>query len=584
VPYELPAAHNHGACTHRPGVDSAVNFETTGLGKVVTCRQIGELGACGAAAACVWMPLMDGWQGTLDTTAPMASKWRQYRQRELHIPTATAFNQKVHTFTGADKTVASCQEACLLDRLGCGAFTWDLATGECVITPLPYYNKGIAEDGMANTVPTPIGSAPSVIVHHTREYWQLVRFEQRRLALNDFGAGEKVRRSDLAANYKELRCTHTTDDEGDTGQAARCRAHTRMIDCVHNTYEAPGEVERPCVFIPKQLPDTSWWEVITGNRLTEPTGWAGYSETVTLPAQTASGGGAATADDYIETCARLCSSYDTPCEAFSYKDSDRTCALTAAQQDTTGASLTADSLGNTGWVYYESMDDMTTTLGRAGAPATTHPELDFTWGFALEASGSGLCTHTSQYRKDAAKVAGCLSHNTAFGTHANEHVNAAACAADAACKYLPDYMSTVDGSTWRVRNERSLNYASSEGALIDTTATHRILATGGATAEHCGRACIAWPSGCKSFGWDPTAKACHVTTQLEHTFAVEANPIRTGVNQYRKEMRVSPTTTYYELIYLHQTPSSTELVCRHLPAWSAYPGVVATCKSHLYWE
>lgn len=99
----------------------------------------------------------------------------------------------------------------------------------------------------------------------------------------------------------------------------------------------------------------------------------------------------------------------------------------------------------------------------------------------------------------------CLGHNTDFDTKANEHRNAAACAADAACKYLPDYMSTVDGSTWRVRNERSLAYTAGNGALIDTAATHRVLATAGATAEDCGRACIAWPSGCKSFGWDPTA-------------------------------------------------------------------------------
>jgi hypothetical protein len=343
-----------------------------------------------------------------------------------------------------------------------------------------------------------------------------------------------------------------------------------MTACVHNKYEAPGEVERPCVFIPKQLPDTSWWEAIAATKLSEPAGYAGYSETVTLPAV-----GGATAADYIRTCARLCSSYDTPCESFSYKAGDRTCALSAAQEATTGASLTGDAA----WVYYESMDDMTATLGLAGAPSPPHSELAFTWGFALEAAGSGLCTHLAAHRKDATIARRCLSHNTAFGTHKNEHINAAACAADAACYYRPDYMSTVDGSTWRVRNERSLDYTAGKGALIDKSATHKILDTGGATAEDCGRACIAWPSGCKSFGWDPTAKACHVSTQLEATFAVDNN-----VNNYRKEMRVSPTTTYYELIYSHQTPSPTELVCRHLPQWSAYPGVVATCKSHLYWE
>ena len=230
------------------------------------------------------------------------------------------------TFSNAAKVVASCQEACVVDVLGCGAFTWDPATGACVITPLPYYNKGLADDGMENKVPTPIGASPSVIVHHTREYWQLVSFEQRRLPLND--PGKKVRKdpsvSPTAASF-ELRCTHTTDDEGDTGQAARCRAHTRMIDCVHNTYAAPGEVERPCVFIPKQLPDTSWWEAITAHQLVEPVGFTGYSETVTLPAVAS-----AVTDDYIRTCARLCSSYDTPCESFSFRASDRTCALSAA--------------------------------------------------------------------------------------------------------------------------------------------------------------------------------------------------------------------------------------------------------------
>lgn len=50
--------------------------------------------------------------------------------------------------TSDPEDVEACQEACLVDRLGCGAFTWDPATGECVITPIPYYHKGSAEKGM----------------------------------------------------------------------------------------------------------------------------------------------------------------------------------------------------------------------------------------------------------------------------------------------------------------------------------------------------------------------------------------------------------------------------------------------------
>ena len=160
---------------------------------------------------------------------------------------------------------------------------------------------------MVDTIPNPAGATPSVLVHQTKEYWQLVAFTQRRLPLND--VGQKVQKASFDAAH-ELRCTHTTDDQGDTGQAARCRQHTRMTACVHNTYEAPGEVERPCVFIPKQLPDTSWWEVIDGKRLVEPAAFAGYSETVTeWPT-------AVTADAAM--CAALCSSYDTPCKAFSF--------------------------------------------------------------------------------------------------------------------------------------------------------------------------------------------------------------------------------------------------------------------------
>jgi hypothetical protein len=374
----------------------------------------------------VWKPVVLGWQkdetDPLDTVAPARSSWRLYKQREFYIAAAdqTSFNRKVFTLTdsgtGAPLAVTACQEACLVDRLGCGAFTWDPATGECVITPIPYYHKGTAEKGLVAHIPTPKGAVPSVIVHHTREYWQLVQFEQRRLPWNkDSGSWLKVRAaSGNAAN--ELRCTHLTEDEGDTGQAARCRAHTRMTDCVHNTWGAPGEVERPCVFIPKQLPDSSWWEVITETKLSEPSSFTGYSETVTLPVVAGQ-----TAADYIETCARLCSSYDTPCESFSYKESDRTCAFSAAQEATTGASLTAAP----GWVYYESMDDMTATLASSsGVEAKYGAELAFTWGFSLEATGNGVCTHTAAYRKDAAVASSCLGHNTAFGTHKNEHVNA----------------------------------------------------------------------------------------------------------------------------------------------------------------
>jgi hypothetical protein len=82
------------------------------------------------------------------------------------------------------KVVASCQEACLLDRLGCGAFTWDAATGACVITPHPYhvttdqyYLRGGAASDMATKIPTPKSATPSVVVHHTREYWQLVMYK-----------------------------------------------------------------------------------------------------------------------------------------------------------------------------------------------------------------------------------------------------------------------------------------------------------------------------------------------------------------------------------------------------------------------
>jgi len=158
-------------------------------------------------------------------------------------------------------------------------------------------------------------------------------------------------------------------------------------------------------------------------------------------------------------------------------------------------------------------------------------------------------------------------------------------------------MSTVDGSTWRVRNERSLDYATGKGALINNEETHVILAAGSATAEDCGRACIAyhdssWTSGCKSFSWNPTTSACHVSEQLEDDFAVDTASINCHVDtannkeycNYRAQMQVVPEATYYELIYLHQAPAPTELVCRHAAQWSAYPGIVATCKSHLYWQ
>jgi hypothetical protein len=37
VPYELPAEHNHGACTHVPGAEHVENFDTSASGTIATC-------------------------------------------------------------------------------------------------------------------------------------------------------------------------------------------------------------------------------------------------------------------------------------------------------------------------------------------------------------------------------------------------------------------------------------------------------------------------------------------------------------------------------------------------------------------
>jgi hypothetical protein len=75
VPYEAPADHNHGACTHKPGTKSVNNFKVSASDAISTCAAIGSQGACATAADCEWKPTVSGWQGTLDTTAPLPSKW-----------------------------------------------------------------------------------------------------------------------------------------------------------------------------------------------------------------------------------------------------------------------------------------------------------------------------------------------------------------------------------------------------------------------------------------------------------------------------------------------------------------------------
>ena len=88
VPYELPAAHGHGACPHRPGTEMANNFKVSATDTISTCAAFVAEAAC-TAAGCEWKALVLGWQGALDTVAPARSSWRRYKQREFHIAAAS---------------------------------------------------------------------------------------------------------------------------------------------------------------------------------------------------------------------------------------------------------------------------------------------------------------------------------------------------------------------------------------------------------------------------------------------------------------------------------------------------------------